>query len=100
MTINRLASRMALIACASTLAIAGGAQAQTPAPGDQQARIEALEAQLKLLQQQINELKAVTVASAPVRTTPAQASPPAQLAAAAPAPKAGAALQAVCRAPA
>jgi len=74
-TINRLASRMALIACVSTLAIAGGAQAQTPASADQQARIEALEAQLKLLQQQINELKAATVASRPVATAPAAATP-------------------------
>ncbi|WP_346764950.1 porin [Caulobacter sp. 602-2] len=80
MTINRLASRMALIACVSTLAIAGGAQAQTPASADQQARIEALEAQLKLLQQQINELKAATVASRPVATAPAAATPSSQAA--------------------
>ncbi|WP_233247699.1 OprO/OprP family phosphate-selective porin [Caulobacter endophyticus] len=85
MTINRLASRMALIACASTLAIAGGAQAQTSTPSDQQARIEALEAQLKFLQQQINDLKAAS-AAAPVPTAvPAAAPMPIQVAASAPA---------------
>ncbi|KSB88347.1 porin [Caulobacter vibrioides] len=76
---------MALLACVSTLAMAGHAQAQTPAtpaPGDQQARIEALEAQLKFLQQQINDLKAAS-AAAPV---PTAAPAPAQIATAAPAP--------------
>ena len=87
MTINRLASGTALLACVSALAAAGGAHAQTPA--DQQARIEALEAQLKLMQQQLNELKAAaavqpktpavvaTAPSAPVAqaTAPQQAAP-------------------------
>ncbi|MFT4251241.1 MAG: porin [Caulobacter sp.] len=79
MTIHRFARGGAALAGAATLAVAGGAHAQTPP--DQQARIEALEAQLAALQKQIAEIKAATVAApkaapaAATTTTAAAAAP-------------------------
>ncbi|WP_255406530.1 porin [Caulobacter sp. B11] len=63
MTEPRNVLRTALIAGASLLAMSGVAQAQTTAsPADQQARIEALEAQLQALAAQIADLKTTTAA--------------------------------------
>lgn len=66
--------RTALIAGASLLAMTGAAQAQSAqTPEQQQARIEALEAQLQALSSQIADLKAATAASLKdVRTAQAQ----------------------------
>ena len=62
---TRAALRTALIAGASLVAMTGAAHAQasTQTPEQQQARIEALEAQLEALSSQIADLKAATAAS-------------------------------------
>src|SRR5690349_6700515 len=72
------ALRTALIAGASLIAMTGAAHAQSASgaaqtPEQQQARIEALEAQLQALSGQIADLKAATAASLKdVRTAQAQ----------------------------
>ncbi len=64
MTTTKIALRVALIAGASLLTLAGAANAQTtPSPTDAEARIAALEAQLSALSSQIADLKAATAAS-------------------------------------
>jgi phosphate-selective porin OprO/OprP len=65
MTKTQTALRTALIAGASFVALSGAAHAQSAAqtPEQQQARIEALEAQLEALSGQIADLKAATAAS-------------------------------------
>jgi len=64
MTRTQIAFRSALIAGASLVAMTGAAHAQSAqTPEQQQARIEALEAQLQALSSQINDLKAATAAS-------------------------------------
>jgi phosphate-selective porin OprO/OprP len=65
MTRTQTALRAALIAGASLLAMTGAAHAQTAplTPEQQQARIDALEAQLATLSQQVADLKAATAAS-------------------------------------
>ncbi len=62
MTTTKTALRVALIAGVSFMAMAGAASAQTSAPADAEARIAALEAQLKALSGQIADLKAATAA--------------------------------------
>ncbi len=79
MTIHRFARGAAALAGAATLVVAGGAHAQVPSNGaapDQQARIEALEAQLAALQKQIAEIKTAT-AAAPKAAPTATATAPA-----------------------
>ena len=75
MTKTQTALRTALIAGASLLVMTGAAHAQTAqTPEQQQARIEALEAQLQALSGQIADLKAATAASLKdVRTVQAAA---------------------------